>query len=125
MKFELQTPYTFEEIIIFAYNEIPYRTSDSFFEGKILFRELEVDNDSNFLRRDMIIYLDILIFENNENEEYYSDFVIEKNLDIICLGEIFIDIIDSYKDYKKELDIDLVLEALHYYLDNDDFMEIN
>jgi len=90
-----------------------------------LFSKSEINNESEYLKKDTIVYVDTLVFENNENDEYYSNFVVDNDLNIICLGEILVDVIGSYKDYKDELNIDLVLKALDYYLDNDTFMDLD
>jgi len=125
MKIELQKPYAFRDIIKYAYDEDFSRIDESFFEGKLLFNKYEIGNESEYLKKNTIVYIDTLVFEDNENDEYYSNFVINNNLNVICLGEILVDVIGSYKDYKDELNIDLVLKALDYYLDNDTFMELD
>ena len=125
MRVEVQKPYAFEDIIKFAYDEDFSIVDESFFEGKLLFSKSETDNESEHLKKNTIVYVDALVFEDNDNDEYYSDFVVENNLDIVCLGEILVDVVASYKDYKNELNIDLVLKALDYYLNNDTFMELD
>lgn len=125
MRVELQKPYAFIDIIRFAYDEDFSKLDESFFEGKLLFNKSEINKESEYLKKDTIVYVDTLVFENNENDEYYSNFVVDNDLNVICLGEILVDVIGSYKDYKDELNIDLVLKALEYYLDNDTFMELD
>lgn len=125
MRVELQKPYAFIDIIRFAYDEDFSKIDESFFEGKLLFSKSEIANESAYLEKNTIVYVDTLVFENNENDEYYSNFVVDNDLNIICLGEILVDVIGSYKDYKDELNIGLVLKALEYYLDNDTFMELD
>ena len=121
MIIEIHKAYTLGQLINFTYNEAANDPSESQLDGKSLFIHYDGATTSN-----KEVYLENIDFDKNiNNDEGYSEFIDGNDLDILCTGATFVAVISSYKDYKNELNIDLVLKALDYYLDNDNFMEID
>lgn len=83
---------------------------------------LFVAENTKNINEDTIIYLDYINPEINlDNMEGYSKFVLENNLEILCLGDIFLDVVDFYKEQRNYFESTELIKSLEYYLDNDDF----
>lgn len=130
MILELQKPYPFSDVIIFAFNEEPNELRDSFFEGVDIYVEgTDVYFSKDWqLTGDTLVYLDETVddedYDEENNPEGYSEFVLKNGLEFEYLGQNFCDVIDVYKDQRDELDIDLVLKSLDYYAKRDTFLAL-
>ena len=121
MEIKIQTQYALSELIDFAYYEKVDEVWDSQLDGMAIF----TSSNQTELKPETPVYLDYINPElYKDNVEGYSSFVIRNNLDILCLGEIFLDVIDFYKTQKSNLDYNLVIRSLTYYLEKDDFLEL-
>ena len=91
MEIKIQTQYALSELIDFAYYEKVDEVWDSQLDGMAIF----TSSNQTELKPETPVYLDYINPElNKDNVEGYSSFVIRNNLDILCLGEIFLDVID-------------------------------
>lgn len=121
MEINIQTQYSLLHLIKFAYFEKVDNVWDSELDGMAIF----VLNNEDPLDAETKVFLDYINPDKyQDNPEGYSSFIIENNLDILCLGSIFLDVIDFYKSQKLGLDSNLIIESLKYYLEEDDFLDI-
>ncbi|WP_298479623.1 hypothetical protein [uncultured Maribacter sp.] len=73
---------------------------------------------------DLICYLDVGPTITNEDEEVYSDFVIENSLELYYDGQQFEDVLSNVLHQKSDATIDIFISAVNYYDDNDTFLDI-
>lgn len=112
--------YTLEALLAFTFYEMQVNSySDCVISDLRLFTK----NDVSVPQADTIYILD---YYDNEggNPEGYTQYVLDNNLELAYNGELFVDVISSYQDYKIEFDVNLLIKALEYYCENDNFMEI-
>ncbi len=80
------------------------------------------DEDESILDLETICYLDngpkII-----DRKEVFPDFVIENGLDILCSGDVFMDVYDDLDERYPNFTKDQFIDALNYYMDNDDYIE--
>ena len=80
------------------------------------------DEDESILDLETVCYLDngpkII-----DGEEVFPDFVNENRLDILCSGDVFMDVYDDLDERYPNFTKDQFIDALNYYMDNDDYIE--
>lgn len=76
------------------------------------------------IRGDLVCYLDDYPDVVND-EDQYSVFVTANNLHLLYYGEQFKDVMLNALTQKAQASIDEIIEALNYYMENDDFLDIN
>jgi hypothetical protein len=117
----------------------PYKLSDLI---KIL-ADTIVDNDVNTLldyedmafclytckdnaktTTDLVCYLEQYPDVNDDDEEIYSDFVVENGLRLLCFGDYLEDVIRNALNQKEQPSIEEYIAGLNYYLTNDTFIDL-
>ena len=80
------------------------------------------DEDESILDLETVCYLDngpkIM-----DGKEVFPDFVNENRLDILCSGDIFMDVYDDLDERYPNFTKNQFIDALNYYMDNDDYIE--
>lgn len=80
------------------------------------------DEDESILDLETVCYLDngpkII-----DGKEVFPDFVSENGLDILCSGDVFMDVYDDLDERYPNFTKDQFIDALNYYMDNDDYIE--
>ena len=80
------------------------------------------DEDESILDLETVCYLDngpkIM-----DGKEVFPDFVNENELDILCSGDVFMDVYDDLDERYPNFTKDQFIDALYYYMDNDDYIE--
>lgn len=80
------------------------------------------DEDESILDLETVCYLDngpkIM-----DGKEVFPDFVNENGLDILCRGDVFMDVYDDLDERYPNFTKDQFIDALNYYMDNDDYIE--
>lgn len=80
------------------------------------------DKDESILDLETVCYLDngpkIM-----DGKEVFPDFVNENELDILCSGDVFMDVYDDLDERYPNFTKDQFIDALNYYMDNDDYIE--
>lgn len=80
------------------------------------------DEDESILDLETVCYLDngpkIM-----DRKEVFPDFVNENELDILCSGDVFMDVYDDLDERYPNFTKDQFIDALNYYMDNDDYIE--
>lgn len=83
-----------------------------------------VEDDAGTITPELVCYLDAYP-EIAGDVEVYSDFVTSNELELIYYGQQFNDVLRSVFEQEASANIVKVVSALNYYLENDDFMEVN
>lgn len=111
--------YTLKELLEFTFYEMQIAdTTSCFIENLRLFTKGCLEHTP---QADTVIILDVF---NDAHEEGYTQYVLDNNLELAYDGELFVDVILSYQDYESGFDVELLIDALEYYSENDTFMEI-
>ncbi len=80
------------------------------------------DEDEGILDLETVCYLDngpkIM-----DGKEVFPDFVNENGLDILCNGDVFMDVYDDLDERYPNFTKNQFIDALDYYIDNDDYIE--
>lgn len=80
------------------------------------------DENESILDLETVCYLDngpkIM-----DGKEVFPDFVNENELDILCSGDVFMDVYDDLDERYPNFTKDQFIDALNYYMDNDDYIE--
>ncbi|MEQ2884180.1 hypothetical protein AAAV22_05530 [Veillonella nakazawae] len=80
------------------------------------------DEDEGILDLETVCYLDngpkIM-----DGKEVFPDFVNENGLDILCNGDVFMDVYDDLDERYPNFTKNQFIDALNYYIDNDDYIE--
>lgn len=80
------------------------------------------DKDESILDLETVCYLDngpkIM-----DGKEVFPDFVNENGLDILCNGDVFMDVYDDLDERYPNFTKNQFIDALNYYIDNDDYIE--
>ena len=80
------------------------------------------DEDESILDLETVCYLDngpkII-----DGKEVFPDFVNENRLDILCSGDVFMDVYDDLDERYPNFTKVQFIDALNYYMDNDDYIE--
>ena len=80
------------------------------------------DEDESILDLETVCYLDngpkIM-----DGKEVFPDFVNDNGLDILCSGDVFMDVYDDLDERYPNFTKDQFIDALNYYMDNDDYIE--
>lgn len=80
------------------------------------------DEDESILDLETVCYLDngpkIM-----DGKEVFPDFVNENGLDILCSGDVFMDVYDDLDERYPNFTKNQFIDALNYYMDNDDYIE--
>ena len=80
------------------------------------------DEDASILDLETVCYLDngpkII-----DGKEVLPDFINENGLDILCSGDVFMDVYDDLDERYPNFTKDQFIDALNYYMDNDDYIE--
>lgn len=114
--------YTLEELLEFTFHEMYINSHSECFINDL---RLFTNDYVSVPQADTIHILDCYDYENEENNpEGYTRYVLDNNLELAYNGELFVDVVSSYQDYKTEFDVKLLIKALAYYCENDNFMEI-
>jgi len=83
-----------------------------------------VEDDVGTITPELVCYLDAYP-EMAGDVEIYSDFVAANELELIYYGQQFNDVLRNVLEQEASANIVKVVAALNYYLENDDFMEVN
>lgn len=70
-------------------------------------------------------YIDDYPTGDEEGEDLFSDFVNNNGLELIYYGGQFIDVIKNVLMQAANPNVELIINALNYYMDNDDFIDID
>lgn len=130
MRLELQKPYKLRDVVQEAFNffskNLNLTNADDEYDIGNLFTTCE---DYNNYSVDTIVYLDEPVDDNEYDEENnpegYSRFVLDNDLDLFCYGYIFSDVMSLYCEQKKDLDMELFFKCLKYYQEHDTFLDID
>ena len=80
------------------------------------------DEDESILDLETVCYLDngpkII-----DGKEVFPDFVNENRLDILCSGDVFMDVCDDLDERYPNFTKVQFIDALNYYMDNDNYIE--
>lgn len=80
------------------------------------------DEDEGILDLETVCYLDngpkIM-----DGKEVFPDFVNKNGLDILCNGDVFMDVYDDLDERYPNFTKNQFIDALDYYIDNDDYIE--
>lgn len=80
------------------------------------------DEDESILDLETVCYLDkgpkII-----DGKEVFPGFVNENRLDILCSGDVFMDVYDDLDERYPNFTKVQFIDALNYYMDNDDYIE--
>jgi len=82
------------------------------------------EEDVDDITLELICYLDEYPTVSGD-VEVFSDFVVSNNLELVYYGQQFKDVVINVLSQKKSASLQEVLSALNYYLENDDFLEVN
>lgn len=107
--------YSFEEII-----QILLASDDISFMDSLCFYTYNADDEISRLTK---VFLDDYPDEDDDGDDLFSDFILDNDLELFFYGEQFIDVITNLKGQGKILDIDLIISACNYYLENDSFLD--
>ena len=90
--------------------------------AKFSYIYISSDEDESILDLETVCYLDngpkIM-----DGKEVFPDFVNENELDILCSGDVFMDVYDDLDERYPNFTKDQFIDALNYYMDNDDYIE--
>ncbi|KTB96554.1 MULTISPECIES: DUF7716 domain-containing protein [Pseudomonas] len=84
---------------------------------------LYANNDVDVIEPETICYLDCYP-EIVNDKEVFSDFVTSNGLQLLYYGQQFNDVLMSLSNQKKPIEMAVAIQALNYYLENDDFLDI-
>lgn len=131
-----QKEYSLKQILEFTFYELDHSSEDNCTIDELrVFAKTERDLDNPNPQTVVILekyaeYLwdeDSNIDEDVYDEMYgegYTQFVLDNKLHLMYNGELFVDVVSSFKDYRKELNADLLVKALEHYSKRDCFLEI-
>lgn len=71
---------------------------------------------------DTICYLDDYPDVDDNDQEIYTDFIVENNLVMFYSGEQFEDVISNMLSQKMDASIEEFISAINYYREHDDFI---
>lgn len=71
---------------------------------------------------DMLCYLDDYPDVDDNDQEIYTDFIVENNLVMFYSGEQFEDVISNMLSHKMDASIEELIAAINYYREHDAFM---
>lgn len=90
--------------------------------AKFQYIYISSDEDESILDLETVCYLDngpkIM-----DGKEVFPDFANENGLDILCSGDVFMDVYDDLDERYPNFTKDQFIDALNYYMDNDDYIE--
>lgn len=113
--------YTLSYLLAFIFQEMSIDDgTNSSLDGLRVFTEDYVINPEP----DTVVILDGYDDEGR-NEEGYTKYVLENQIDLAYEGWLVADVVGSYMDYKTEFDAALLIAALEYYAENDTFMSFD
>lgn len=76
------------------------------------------------LESNSLYFIDEYPQEGAEGEDVFPSDVIKNDLELCYYGEQFIDVINNVISQINEPQVSAFVEALNYYMDNDDFLDI-
>ncbi|MCL1918604.1 MAG: hypothetical protein FWG14_09875 [Peptococcaceae bacterium] len=127
-KIKLREPYKLSELITIIAdeaNEFEDSSRHSFADTGF---DLYTENYEDTCYANLVCYAVDGLIVNDEDEEVYPDFVIEKNLDFYCNGWLFEDVIYQavrQKDLQNtQPTIDELVAALDYYKKRDTYLDL-
>lgn len=82
-------------------------------------------DSSELISKSTLIYLDEYPDEDQVGDDLFSAFVVENNLELLCSGELFKDVLDNLQHQGVELSVDSIIAAANFYLEHDNFISIN
>lgn len=80
-------------------------------------------SDSNCLKLDTICYIDDYPEITDNDEEVFSEFVVNNSLDLLFREELIQDVVHNVLHQKASATDEEILKAILYYDDKDDFMD--
>ncbi|AOR62950.1 hypothetical protein [Pectobacterium wasabiae] len=86
---------------------------------------LYCENSDKPLSQDMWCYVDEYPTGDDNGNDVFSDFVVNNDLELLYYGEQFIDVINNVLMQEDEPDIYIIIEALNYYMENDNFLDFD
>lgn len=82
-------------------------------------------SDSNDLRLNTICYIDDYPEITDDDEEIFSDFVMDNSLNLLFREELVQDVISNVLHQKASATEQEILDSISYYSKNDSFMNLN
>ncbi|MBI0472628.1 hypothetical protein EXT68_22485 [Pectobacterium parmentieri] len=86
---------------------------------------LYCENSDEPLSQDTWCYVDEYPTGDDNGNDVFSDFVVNNDLELLYYGEQFTDVINNVLMQEDEPDISIIIEALNYYMENDDFLDFD
>ncbi len=77
------------------------------------------------LSKDMWCYVDDYPTGDDDGNDVFSDFVVINNLELLYYGEQFVDVLNNVLMQMDNPSVDIMIEALDYYMENDDFLDFD
>lgn len=82
-------------------------------------------DSSELISKSTLIYLDEYPDEDEVGDDLFSAFVVDNNLELLCSGELFKDVLDNLQHQGAELSVESIIAAANFYLEHDNFISIN
>lgn len=114
---EFQKVYTFNDILEYLRNI--YKDTKSLYDDN---NSWCIYSNTNEISLGTICYLEDYPEINDEDEEFYSQFIVDNALELICYDETIQDVLISALNQNKDLSNLDLLNALNYYLEHDNFI---
>lgn len=115
MQLEKRKEYTLSEIISF------FKSGDNSLGQDFCLYSKDPDDE---LSHDQSCYIDDYPSGDDDGNDIFPDFIQKNNLELIYYGEQLIDAITNINHQVKNPDISLIIKALNYFMDNDDFLKV-
>lgn len=112
-----QSAYLAEQFIVDLLANGPYHWLDEVC--------LYCPDSSQLISRSTLIYLDEYPDEDEVGDDLFSAFVVDNNLELLCSGELFKDVLDNLQHQGAELSVESIIAAANFYLEHDNFISIN
>ncbi|QDQ88487.1 hypothetical protein FMZ60_13405 [Alcaligenaceae bacterium SJ-26] len=115
MKIEKRNKIELSEFIAFAKENIG-DTGDDFC--------LYCQDSDEPLASGMWVYVDEYPVGDDAGDDVFPDFVVSNDLELLYYGAQFVDVLNNVLMQVSDPDVGLVIDALDYYMNNDDFLAV-
>lgn len=117
VEIQFRKPYKFSQIISVMSNEIEKNgfTNTDFC--------VYTKEDEEIAYENLICYVEVTPTIVND-EEVYSDFIMNESLEFFCDGQQFEDVLMNVLLQKKQASMGDFIQALNYYLEKDSFLDL-
>lgn len=123
-RMNFRVPYKLYEIIERIKNEYIKKGMNYFYNSQSFCIYSSPDTINN-IKLESICYLDDYAeIDDDTDEETYSTFVIENNLELLFTDELLQDVISSAIDKKSDISNEDILKAICYYEEYDTFINL-